>query len=75
MPLWTLHSSNLKGIDYLDEGGLLFVHFLKGQVWEYSGVPRSVYLAFRDAPSAGKFYAAEIKGKYTGRLVDPAPAP
>jgi hypothetical protein len=70
MALWTLDSSNLKGIEYLPELRILLVVFVKGAVWEYGDVPDAVYREFRDAPSPGKFYASRIKGQYPARKVE-----
>lgn len=71
MAIWTLDSTNLKGIEYRKGLDILVIYFKqKAAIWEYSSVPESVYLAFRDAPSPGKFYAAEVKGKFVGRKID-----
>lgn len=70
MAIWTLDSTNLKGIEYRKELSILVIYFVRGPVWEYIDVPESVYLAFRDAPSPGKFYANEIKGRFAGRKID-----
>ena len=69
MALWTFLSSNLKGIEYDADISLLTVHFLNGSVYGYSNVPESVYREFRDSPSAGKYYAANIKGKYPSHQI------
>lgn len=70
MAMWALDSSNLKGIEYDESSETLKVFFVKGPVWSYTGLPKNVYMAFRDAPSAGKFYASEVKGKYPGIQVE-----
>lgn len=70
MALWTFDSTNIKGIEYRKELRILVVHFLKNGVWEYTDVPPEVNQSFRDSPSPGKFYAAEIKGKFAGRKID-----
>jgi hypothetical protein len=37
-----------------------------GAVWQYVGVPRTVFEALATAESAGKYYHREIKGKFVG---------
>jgi hypothetical protein len=69
MSMWTFLSSNLKGIEYDKDISVLTVFFINGAVYGYSTVPESVYLEFRDAPSAGKYYAAHVKGKYPSHQI------
>lgn len=68
--MWEFDSTNIRGIEYRKELRILVVHFLKNGVWEYVDVPPEVNQAFRDSPSPGKFYAAQIKGKFAGRKID-----
>lgn len=70
MAKWTFDSTNIASIDYRKDLSILVVEFTKGTLWEYLAVPPEVNQAFRDSPSPGKFYAAEIKGKYAGRKID-----
>ncbi len=44
--------------------GALYVRFTSGGEYVYFGVPIEVFTAFAQAESAGKFLAAEIKGKF-----------
>lgn len=46
-------SSNLASVGYQD--GILEVAFKSGSVYQYTGVPESVYEALMSAPSHGKF--------------------
>ena len=52
-------SSNLASVGY--EGGILEIEFKSGLVYQYSGVPASVYEALMSAPSRGKYFSANIR--------------
>lgn len=60
-------SSNLASVGYQD--GILEVAFKSGSVYQYTGVPKSVYEALMSAPSHGKFFAAFIRNNYPYRQV------
>lgn len=70
MAIWSFDSTNIKGIDYRPELKILLVYFNNGAVYEYQGVDAEMNRKFRDAPSPGKFYHSQIKGKYEGRRLD-----
>ena len=57
-------SSNLKSVKYDESSGVLEVEFRHGGVYQYSGVPPEVHRALMDADSHGKYFAAEIRGRY-----------
>lgn len=59
-------SSNIKSIGYDPSSKTLEVEFSAGTVYEFPGVSADVWAAFQSAGSAGRFFASEIKGKYTG---------
>jgi hypothetical protein len=42
----------------------LEVEFKSGGIWQYFDVPESVYYEMKYASSCGKFFHANIKGKY-----------
>lgn len=58
-----LESTNLKEVAWSDE--TLFVRFHNGREYSYSGVPYEVFSGLLLAPSAGKYFNAEVKQKYT----------
>lgn len=60
-------SSNLASVGYQD--GILEVAFKSGSVYQYTGVPESVYEALMSATSHGKFFAAFIRNNYPYRQV------
>jgi KTSC domain-containing protein len=57
-------SSNIADITYDENTQTLTVSFLSSGTYEYYGVPLSVAMGFADAPSAGKYLGAAIKGRY-----------
>ena len=60
-------SSNLASVGY--EGGILEVEFKSGSVYQYSGVPASVYDALMSATSHGKYFSVHIRNNYPYRQV------
>lgn len=59
-------SSFIERFCYRSADGYLIVT-LKGTNYQYCGVPSDVYRAWRQARSLGRFYGAEIKGRYSCR--------
>jgi hypothetical protein len=57
-------SSNIGAIGYDGEAQVLHVQFTSGRKYAYFNVPLEVYDAFLSADSKGKFFAANIRGKY-----------
>lgn len=58
----SVSSSNLASVGY--EDGILEVAFKSGSVYQYIGVPESVYDALMSAPSHGKYFATYIRNNY-----------
>ncbi len=56
------HSTNIKRVQY--ESPDLFITFKQGRRYKYSGVPQDVAEGFVNSDSAGKYYFANIQGKY-----------
>lgn len=57
-------SSVLKGATYEADRYLLTVTFLNGKAYNYYNVPASIWKAFRESPSKGKFFVSTIKGRF-----------
>ncbi len=57
-------SSAIRGIRYDPERQRLVVRFIDGDEYAYVGVPGEVHRSFIDAESKGRFFVAEISGKY-----------
>lgn len=60
----SVDSSNVKSIGYDEDTQELYVDFLNGSSYKYSGVPQSVFEDFQNASSKGQFLHYEIKGRY-----------
>lgn len=67
----TVASSLIAAIEYNPETFELIIHWNKGGQQSYYNVPESVHKAFVEAESVGKFYNAEIKGKYAAPVSEP----
>ena len=68
MNLVPVSSSNLRAVGYDPETRKLQVAFRNGGLYEYSGVPESVYAGLMAAGSHGSYFDAYIKnGPYPYR--------
>jgi len=57
-------SSNLDEIGYDHDVNLLEIRFKNGGVYQYSGVPVSIYKELMSAPSEGSYFHHCIRDKY-----------
>lgn len=64
MPRQPVRSSNIASIGYESSTNTLEVEFLNGAVYQYYGVPKTVYEGLMNASSHGSFLAAHVKGRY-----------
>ena len=55
-------SSNIAEVAYHE--GKLFVKFHRSGWYQYEDVPVEVYTQLINAPSAGKYFIAEVRDKY-----------
>lgn len=62
MVRYPVSSSKLKSVGY--ENGILEVEFHSGGIYQYYGVPASVYNALMNASSKGGYLATMVKGHY-----------
>jgi hypothetical protein len=53
------HSSNLKSVGY--ENGILEVEFHNGGIYQYHGVPESVFHELMNAPSRGSYFHWNVR--------------
>lgn len=61
-------SSNLESVGYDPATKTLEIEFLNGGLYQYSGVPESVYQALMSASSHGQYFDSNIKkGGYSYR--------
>ena len=59
-----VQSSAIKSVGYDATTQTLEVEFIKGSVYQYRGVPISLYTEFMSAPSMGKFHYNHIMRKF-----------
>ena len=59
-----LNSSLIARICYVEAERVLKITFRDGSLYCYFNVPEVVFDALRAAPSAGRHYDREIKGRY-----------
>lgn len=57
-------SSNIKSVGYDPLNVTLEIEFKNGGVYQYSGFTADKYEDFINSPSLGRWFAAEIRGKY-----------
>ena len=60
----TINSSMISEYDYDEAEKLLKLKFTKGGWYGYKEVPKEVVKDFVDSESKGKYFLANIKGKY-----------
>jgi hypothetical protein len=66
-----VNSSNLVSIGYDAERKVLEIEFNTGSVYQYNGVPESVYRGLMSASSHGQYFDQEIKkGGYSFNRVE-----
>jgi len=64
-----VESSNLKSVGYDSERRVLEVEFVGGAVYQYDGVPPTVYAQLMSAASHGSYFSANIRNVYAFRKV------
>ncbi|MFL5807477.1 MAG: KTSC domain-containing protein [Roseiflexaceae bacterium] len=57
-------SSNLRSVGYDPAAQLLEIEFHSGGVYQYTGVPESIYSALMQAASKGSYFHDHIKDHY-----------
>jgi hypothetical protein len=57
-------SSNLVSIGYDSETQTLEIEFVRGSVYQYSGVPEHEFQGLMSASSHGSYFHANIKDRY-----------
>lgn len=62
-------SSNIRSIGYDVQRQILEIEFTNGGIYQYDGVPKSVYDRFMSSPSKGRFFSAHIRDKYLTRKI------
>ncbi|MBD9165871.1 MAG: KTSC domain-containing protein [Parabacteroides johnsonii] len=62
-------SSNLRSVGYDQDSRILEVQFHNGHVYQYRGVPLSVYSSLMSASSKGQYFNGFIRDRYPCRKV------
>ncbi len=62
-------STEIEWIGYEHKRSMLQVEFIAGSVYQYDNVPERIYENFLTAPSHGRFFETQIKGRYSYRKV------
>lgn len=57
-------SSNIRSIGYDSESNTLEIEFHSGDVYQYFGVPESIYNELMYAPSHGSYFHRHIRDRY-----------
>lgn len=72
IPLTISTSSAIAAHGYDGASRTLEIQMRGGATYQYSDVPPDVYAKLKGAESLGKFFQANIKGKYTHAKLDGA---
>jgi KTSC domain len=64
-----VRSSNICSVGYEPETHALEVEFRGGGVYQYSGVPETVYQGMMRAASKGSYFHDHVKDRYSFRQV------
>ena len=62
-------SSDLRSVGYESTTFTLEIEFVSGGIYQYDGVPVTIYQGLMNAPSAGRYFHARIKNSYPARKV------
>ena len=60
----TPDSSHIARLQYDETSSQLIIEFRNGKKYSYSDVPYEIWNDFIESPSAGKYFSANIRGKY-----------
>lgn len=64
-----VQSSQIKSVGYNASSAVLEIEFSDGSVFQYQGVPLSVYELLMDSESAGSTFHKIVKGKFGHKKV------
>lgn len=66
-------SSTIASVGYSRDARVLEVEFRTGAIYRYRAVPESVFKGMSSATSKGRFFGAEIRGKFPYEKVREVP--
>lgn len=58
-------SSDLASVGYDENSHILEIEFLRGGIYQYSGVPKNIYEGLMSASSKGKYFHRYIRDNYS----------
>ena len=64
-----VRSSNIRSVGYDPASRTMEVEFHSGGLYQYYGVPETIYQGFMQAASKGSYFHDHIKGRYPDRSV------
>jgi hypothetical protein len=67
IPTFPVSSSNIAAVGYDDDKHVLAIEFASGVIYHYAGVTADQALDLKNAPSIGRYYSTNIKGKFAGQ--------
>jgi hypothetical protein len=73
-PAGQVQSDALGSVNYDEGSRRLVVTFQNGSVYEYTDVPREVYVGIMAAPVRGVYFSTYVKDRYPYRLTTSGPA-
>lgn len=62
-------SSEIEWIGYEHKDRMLQVEFIEGPVYRYQEVPHNIFEEFLQAPSHGRYFESNVKGKFEHRRI------
>ena len=62
MNMQPVSSSDIRSVGY--QNGVLYIAFNSGSIYSYAGVPEVIYQNLMTAASHGRYFHANIKGRY-----------
>jgi len=65
----SVRSSNIRSVEYDPASRTLGAELHSGGLYQYSGVPETIYQGFIRPASKGSYFHDHIKGRYPDRLV------
>jgi hypothetical protein len=71
MEMSPVESSNIKAIGFDGDTGTMHVQFTNDRTYEYTGVTPDFFNKFASAESKGRFFAQQIKPRFTGTIYVP----
>lgn len=66
----SVESSHIRQFGYAEDAAALFIRFVNGSLYRYSGVPSTVYEGLLSAESKGKAFHRLVKDQYPSEVLE-----